>query len=220
VKPEAIVFDMYGTVANLDAVNKACVELVGDPTQFGSLWRLKQLEYTFLLSMMGDYRDFWQVTEAALQFTVDATGAQLTQGQQSSLMESWLRPEPFEDAVGCLKKLRGRYPLAILSNGGPRMLREGLKHAGLNSFFDEVLSVDEVKAFKPSPEVYDLAQQRLRVSKEKVFFVSSNSFDVVGSKKYGFHTCWIRRAVSPLDPLGQPPDHIVRNFEELARLVG
>lgn len=219
MKPDAIVFDMYGTVADLAAVREACENLVADPGQFATLWRAKQLEYTFLLSLMRNYLDFWQVTEASLQFAIEATGAGLTQGERSSLMQSWLRPEPFEDALAGLRSMGGRYPLAILSNGSPRMLREGLKYAGLEQLFDPVISVEEVGVYKPSPDVYGLVQARMGISKEKTLFVSSNSFDVVGAKKYGLTTCWIKRAKSPLDPLGETPDYAVSGFDELALLT-
>jgi len=219
VKAEAIVFDMYGTVANLAAVTRACEDLVEKPAEFGSFWRMKQLEYTFLLSIMEDYQDFWQVTEAALHFTVKATREQLTQEQQSFLMEKWLRPEPFPDARDGLERMKGRYPLAILSNGSPRMLESGLEHAGLDSCFDQVISVEEVKVYKPSPAVYGLVPSRLGIAREGVLFVSSNSFDVIGAGKYGFQTCWIKRAENPLDLLGVEPDLVVSSFEELAFLV-
>jgi 2-haloacid dehalogenase len=219
MKPDGIVFDMYGTVADLSAVTKACEEVVTDPAEFGSLWRLKQLEYTFLLSLMEDYMDFWQVTESALQFTVETIEAQLTQQQKNLLMRSWLRPQPFQDALAGLRRMKGRYPLAILSNGSPKMLNEGLEYAGLETYFDWVLSVEEVQVFKPSPKVYGLAPTRMGIGKEGILFVSSNSFDVVGAKKYGFRTCWIRRMRGPLDPLGAEPNLVVSGFEELVGLL-
>ena len=219
MKPDVIVFDMYGTVANLSAVTEACANLVEDPARFGSLWRSKQLEYTFLRSLMEDYEDFWQVTGAALQYTIEVTGAQLTEKQRSSLMQSWLRPQPYEDAFKGLQEMKQRCLLAILSNGSSRMLTDGIRYAGLVSYFDHVLSVDAVRVFKPSPKVYGLVPDRLGVGKKQTLFVSSNSFDVVGAKKYGFQTVWIRREESPLDPLGEAPDHIVSSFEELSTLV-
>jgi 2-haloacid dehalogenase len=210
---------MYGTVANLDAVTRACAEFAEDPAEFGSLWRSKQLEYTFLLSLMDDYVDFWEATLMALEFAIDAAGEKFTKGQKDLLMNSWLRPEAYEDAYEGLQKLKRHFPLAILSNGSPKMLREGLKFAALDGFFDKILSVEKVRVFKPSPKVYELAPTELKVSKEKILFVSSNSFDVVGARKYGFHTCWIRRTEQVLDPLGEVPDHIVSSFEELASLT-
>lgn len=215
MKPEAIVFDMYGTVANLAAVTRTCSEAVKNPDTFGSIWRSKQLEYTFLLSLMEDYLDFWQVTESALQFTAAATGEELTHNTRNRLMQSWLEPEPYGDAVAGLKWMKDRYPLAILSNGSPQMLDQGLKYAGLEDYFDLVLSVADVRIFKPSPKVYGLAVSRLGVEKERVVFVSSNSFDVIGAKKFGFFACWIRRTESPLDSLGMKPNLIVSSFGEL-----
>ena len=107
----------------------------------------------------------------------------------------------------------------ILSNGTPEMLRAGLEHTSLDGYFDAVLSVEEVRAFKPDPRVYNLAHELIGAPREEVLFVSSNSFDVVGAKRYGFYTAWIKRVDAPLDPLGFTPDRVVADFGELAELV-
>ena len=219
VRFKGIVFDMYGTVADLSAVTAACQDLVEDAETFGTLWRRKQLEYTFLVTMMGDYKGFLELTRSALDFTCEALGAGLSDEEMSKLMQQWLEPSPYADAVGGLERLRGTCPLMILSNGTPDMLRLGLEHAGLDEYFDAVLSVEEVRAFKPDPRVYNLAHERVGAPREEILFVSSNSFDVVGARKYGFYTAWIKRLDGPLDPLGFTPNRIVTDFRELAELV-
>ena len=219
VRPKGIVFDMYGTVADLNAVTVACQDLVEDPKAFGTLWRTKQIEYTFLVTMMNDYKGFWELTRSALDFTCAALGAGLSDEEMTKLMQQWLRPSPYADAAEGLERLKGTCPLMILSNGTPEMLRVGLEHASLNSYFDAVLSVEETRAFKPDPRVYHLAHKRIGAPREEILFVSSNSFDVVGAKKYGFYTAWIKRVDAPLDPLGVSPDCTIANFGELAGLV-
>lgn len=210
-----IVFDMYGTVVDVGAVAEACRAIAPDPVAFNSQWRAKQLEYTFLRSAMGKYRDFWKVSEQALEFTITRFGLNINPAQRKQLMEAWLRPTPYPEVAAALPRLQERHQLAILSNGSPKMLRTGLGRAGLRSYFRWVLSADAVRTYKPSPKVYQLAPRRMRLQKRQILFVSSNSFDVLGAKSFGFKVCWINRAGAPLDPLGPRPDIVVTNFDEL-----
>ena len=214
-----IAFDMYGTVVDVGAVAEACRAIAPDPVAFNSQWRAKQLEYTFLRNAMGKYEDFWKVSEQALRFTIDRFGLTVTPEQRKQLMDAWLHPTPYPEVAAALPRLKDRYPLAILSNGSPKMLRTGLERAGLRSHFQWVLSVDAVRIYKPSPKVYALAPKNMRLPKQQILFVSSNSFDVLGAKSFGFKVCWINRAGLPLDPLGPRPDIVVKNFDELERAV-
>ncbi len=216
---KGIAFDMYGTLVDVAAVAEACTGIVPDPIAFVGQWRAKQLEYTFLCSLLGSYRDFSRVTEQALKFTTERFGLQVSPGERKTMMAAWLRPHPYPDVSRALARLRDRYSLAVLSNGSPRMLRTGLQRAGLMPHFRWVISVDRVRVYKPSPKVYQLAVTEMRLRKEAILFVSSNAFDVVGAKSFGFRVCWVNRAHAPLDPLGPKPDLIVRSLGELeARL--
>jgi len=209
-------FDMYGTVVDVAAVAEACREVAPDPVAFNTQWRAKQIEYTFLRSLMGKYQDFWKVSEQALEFTIQRFGLAMSPEQRRRLMEAWLHPTPYAEAAAALPRLAERYPLAILSNGSPKMLRTGLERTGLRRHFRWVISADAVKLYKPSPKVYQLAPKQMKLKKEEILFVSSNSFDVVGAKSFGFKVCWINRAGAPLDPLGPKPDLVVKSFDELA----
>lgn len=213
---KGIAFDMYGTVVDVGAVAEACKEVAPDPVAFNTQWRAKQLEYTFLRSLMGTYQDFWRVSEQALDFTIQRFGLAVSPEQRKRLMEAWLHPSPHPEVSGALPLLAERYPLAILSNGTPKMLRTGLEQTGLRRYFKWVISVDAVTLYKPSPKVYQLAPKQMRLKKEQILFVSSNSFDVVGAKSFGFKVCWINRTGAPLDPLGPKPDLVVKSFDELA----
>lgn len=210
-----IAFDMYGTVVDVGAVAEACKEVAPDPVAFNTQWRAKQLEYTFLRSLMGKYQDFWRVSEQALEFTIQRFGLEVGPEPRRRLLEAWLRPSPYPEVATALPRLKARYPLAILSNGSPKMLRTGLERTGLRAHFRWVISVDAVTLYKPSPRVYQLAPKHMKLKKEKILFVSSNSFDVVGAKSFGFKVCWINRTGAPLDPLGPTPDLVVRSFDEL-----
>lgn len=219
LRVKGIAFDMYGTVVDVGAVAEACKEVAPDPVAFNSQWRAKQLEYTFLRTLMGRYRDFWKVTEEALEFALQRFALQITPEQRQRLMEAWLQPTPYPEVAMALPLLKEEYVLAILSNGTPKMLRTGLERTGLRPHFRRVISADAVKLYKPSPKVYQLAPKHMRLQKSEILFVSSNSFDVVGAKSFGFKVCWINRIGSPLDPLGPKPGLVVKSFDELVQAL-
>lgn len=212
---KGIAFDMYGTVVDVGAVAEACKEVAPDPVAFNMQWRAKQLEYTFLRSLMGKYQDFWKVSEQALEFAIQRFGLAVSPEQRRELMEAWLRPTPYPEVASALPRLQERYALAVVSNGSPKMLRVGLETTGLRRHFRWVISVDAVKIFKPSPKVYQLAPKQMRLPKQQILFVSSNGFDVVGAKTFGLKVCWLNRAGAPLDPMGVKPDLLVKSFDEL-----
>jgi 2-haloacid dehalogenase len=216
---KGIVFDMYGTVVDVGAVAAACKEVAPDPIAFNTHWRAKQLEYTFLRSLMGRYQDFWKVTEEALEFTIERFAIQVTPEQRRRLMDAWLHPTPYPEVAAALRRLKEKYLLAILSNGTAKMLLTGLDQTELRQYFRRIMSADSVKLYKPSPKVYQLALRHMPLKKGEILFVSSNSFDVAGAKNFGFKVCWISRTGIPLDPLGPKPDLIVRGFDDLVGAI-
>jgi 2-haloacid dehalogenase len=216
---KGIVFDMYGTLVDVGAVAEACKKVAAEPVAFNTQWRAKQLEYTFLRTLMGKYRDFWKVTEEALEFAIQRFGLQVSPEQRKQVMEAWLQPTPYPEVEAALPRLKEKYLLAVLSNGTPKMLQTGLERTGLRPHFRWVISVDAVKLYKPSPEVYRLAPKRMRLQKNEILFVSSNSFDVMGSQNFGFKVCWINRTGVPLDPLGLKPELVVKSFDELVEAI-
>jgi 2-haloacid dehalogenase len=189
----ALVFDAYGTLYDVQSVDGAVAEFCGDKAQLVTqLWRQKQLEYSWLRGLMGDYRDFWAVTRAALEFALDAAGVAVKREICDRLMAKYLALDLYPEAREALTALKG-YKLAILSNGSPAML-EALVHAsGVASLFEVVISVDRVRTYKPDPKCYELAISALGVGKDEVLFVSSNGFDVAGAKHFGFDVAWIDR---------------------------
>jgi 2-haloacid dehalogenase len=219
LRVRGIVFDMYGTLVDLGAVAEACKQVSPDPVAFNTQWRAKQLEYTFLRTLMGKYLDFWKVTEEALEFVIQRFGLQVSPEQRKRVMEAWLHPTPYPEVEAALPRLKEKYLLAILSNGTPKMLRSGLETTGIRRHFRWVISADAVKRYKPSPEIYRLAPKQMRLQKNEILFVSSNSFDVAGSKNFGFKVCWINRAGAPLDPLGTKPELMVKSFDELVEAI-
>ena len=203
---QALVFDAYGTLFDVHSVISACNRnFPGQGPALSQLWRAKQLEYTWLRSLMGRYEDFWQVTESALVFACKALNLSCPPATRAQLMEAYLHLTPFPEVPQALQAL-SRYSLAILSNGSPRMLRAAVESAGLAGVFSQVLSVDEVKVYKPSPSVYQLASRKMGVAESAIVFVSSNCWDVIGAKSFGLKTCWLNRSNAPVDELGFPPD--------------
>jgi 2-haloacid dehalogenase len=217
---KTIAFDLYGTLVDISALVPRCSEVSADGNGFCAMWRAKQLEYCYLTSLMGRYRDFMQVTERALDYTAARFGVTLDAQQRKRLLDGWLEPTVYSEVPSVLARLAEKYPLAVLSNGAPRMLESGLKATGIRPHFRWVLSAQSVKVYKPSPRIYQLAVQKTRTPKARILFVSSNSFDVVGAKSFGFKVCWLNRSEAQLDPLGLKPDLTASNLTELARSLG
>ena len=217
--PRAFVFDAYGTLFDVHSVMEAARAVTPDPHALSLLWRQKQLEYTWLRSLMGRYQDFWLVTGQALRFALRRLGITAGESQIEALMSAYLTLSPFPEVPAALRALRGR-PLAVLSNGSPRMLESAVRSSGLGAAFDHVLSVDAVGVYKPSPLVYDLAVRALNLPAGEVLFVSSNAWDVAGAGAYGFRTCWCNRANAPADELDVTPDYEVDRLDAILDKVG
>jgi len=215
----ALVFDAYGTLFDVRSVVSLCEELFpGRGVALSEMWRGKQLEYSWLRSVMGRYEDFWQVTQSALDFSCRTLQLSATPATQSRLMESYLDLKAFPEVIESLRKLSS-YQLAILSNGSPNMLKAVVANSGLDGIFSHVISVDAVRVYKPEPRVYELAVRTLRVNREAIRFVSSNCWDVIGAKAFGFRTFWVNRTGASADELGFIPDVVVRTLRELPGAV-
>ena len=208
----ALAFDAYGTLFDVHSVVAACeaaFPLHGEA--LSRLWRDKQLEYTWLLSLMGRYEDFWAVTEQALRYACQHLGLACDAATHTRLLKSY---DP--EVPAALARLAVNRRLVILSNGTPRMLAAVTRAAGLTEVFDELISVEAVRVYKPSPRVYALLPQRLGMPTEAIGFVSSNAFDITGAKAFGLRTYWVNRQDATPDGLGYPPDIVVQTLAELA----
>jgi 2-haloacid dehalogenase len=234
----ALVFDAYGTLYDTQSVLAKAEELCpGNGELVTQIWRLKQLEYSWLRSLVREYQDFWEVTRASLDFSLRAAGIEPTPSVRDPLMEQYLHLEPYPEVPAALAALDG-HRLAILSNGSPMMLEALVRNSGLARWIETAISVDRVRIYKPSPACYALVEEVLGITKPQVLFVSSNGFDVVGAKAFGFRVARIRRAggdapaAAPLDAsaifrilrgraeeLGYAPDHTVSALTELPQLL-
>jgi 2-haloacid dehalogenase len=210
------IFDAYGTLFDVHSVVEAGRDITNDPLTLSATWRQKQLEYTWLRSLMGRYEDFWAVTESALRYSVRRLGLTVTEAQIDRLMTAYLTLACFPEVKTALARLRDR-PCAILSNGAPAMLQAAVRSSGLGEALHHVLSVDTVKVFKPSPLVYALGAEAMGASADELLFVSSNAWDVAGAKAFGYQVAWCNRSGAPAEELGAPADYVVDTLDELPR---
>jgi 2-haloacid dehalogenase len=210
------VFDAYGTLFDVHSVVEAGRAVTADPAALSTLWRQKQLEYTWLRSLMGRYEDFWAVTEAALRYAVRRLGIPASEAQLAWLMEAYLRLACFPDVRDALTGLAGR-PRAILSNGAPKMLEAAVRASALQPLLEHVISVDRVRIYKPAPAVYALGPTTLGIAPDELLFVSSNAWDVAGAKAFGYRVAWCNRLGAPEEELGVRADHVIGSLAELPR---
>jgi 2-haloacid dehalogenase len=217
--PRAFLFDAYGTLFDVHTVVEAGRAVTNDPQALSALWRQKQLEYTWLRSLMDRYVDFWTVTQAALSFAIRRLRLRPSPGQVEALMEAYLSLATFPEVKAALAGL-APVPLGILSNGSPRMLEAAVRSAGLDGVFQHVISVDEVRVFKPSPRVYELGPRAFGLPAREILFVSSNAWDIAGAATFGYRTCWCNRLGVPMDDLEATPDHEVERLDQIAERVG
>jgi 2-haloacid dehalogenase len=218
VTAAAFVFDAYGTLYDVHSVVQRCDTFFpGKGAQLSQLWRAKQLEYTWQRSLMQRYVPFSTVTREALAYACEALSLDLTAERTDALMREYLMLAPYPDVAGALQKLKGGRQ-AILSNGSPDMLNPLVEHSGLR--FDAVLSVDSTGIFKPAPQVYEIATKALGVRPGDVAFASSNCWDALGAKSFGFRSYWINRMGAPVDRLGTAPDGILSSLGDLPGVLG
>ena len=218
---DACVFDAYGTLFDVHSAVAHGGAALGDKAPaVSALWRQKQLEYTWLRSLMGAHADFRQVTKEGLDYALAFHGIE-DPGLAARLMDLYLTLDAYPDAAPCLEALRaaGR-ATAILSNGEPEMLRAAVASAGLAALFDAVLSVEEVGIFKPDPRTYRLAVDRLQVPAERVCFVSTNAWDAAGAAYFGFRVAWLNRFGLRLERLPGSPAAVIEGLDELPGLLG
>jgi 2-haloacid dehalogenase len=222
---KACVFDAYGTLFDVhSAVATQYARLGQQADAISATWRSKQLEYTWLRSLMKQHADFWQVTADALDFALERHGVDIQTATQSglrgALMQAYQTLSPYPEVTATLAALRQRgFRLAILSNGSPTMLKAAVENAQLEDAFEVVLSVESVAVYKPDPRVYQLAVAQLALPREQILFLSSNGWDVGGAKSFGFRTFWINRTNAPIERLGNEPDAILADLAGLPRML-
>jgi 2-haloacid dehalogenase len=218
---QAVVFDLYGTLFDVHSVAlRAEGFFPSRGHELSLLWRQKQLEYTWLRSLMGQYVSFEQATADALVHASRQLGLPLDDERRRVLCEDYLQITPFPEVPAALRALKAlSIPLAILSNGSVRSIGAVVDHAGLRDAFAHLISVEEVGIFKPHASVYALVEKHLGLAPASVLFVSSNAWDATGARYFGFRVCWVDRQRGSFDELGQRPDHVVSDLQGVVELV-
>jgi len=219
---KACVFDAYGTLLDVGSAVAAESATLGErASELSALWRRKQLEYTWLRSLMRHHADFAHVTAEALDVSLETLGLRDDAALRARLLAAYVRLAPYPEVAGVLAALRRQgMRTAILSNGSSAMLQDGLAAAGIVELLDALISVEEVGVFKPAPEVYHLASSRLGLAAREIAFLSSNGWDVHGASAFGFQTIWVNRTAAPDERLPGTPVATIPTLAALPGLLG
>jgi 2-haloacid dehalogenase len=218
---KAVVFDLYGTLFDVHSVVGRCDTVFPSRgREISLMWRQKQLEYSWLRTLMGQYIPFEDATADALRYTCRHLGLGLDDAQARDLCDEYLRIRPFPEVPAVLRALNERgLPLAILTNGSVHSMTSVVQQAGLRGEFAHLISVEKVRLFKPHTQVYELSERAFGLSRSELLFVSSNAWDASGARHFGHPVCWVNRSGSGFEELGQRPDHIIESLEGLPSLL-
>ena len=216
---EAIVFDAYGTLFDVNSAAKRCKGKIGDKWEdFANFWRTTQLEYTWLRSLMKRHKNFWQVTEDSLDKSMKAF--KIDTSMKSELLNLYKVLSPYPEVKEVLKKLKEKeYRLAILSNGTPALLNELVKSNNLENIFDDLFSVEEIGIYKPDSRVYDMPIKKYQIKAGKIAFLSANTWDVSGGGNYGYNAIWTNRNNNVFDNLDYKPKNEINNLTQLLDII-
>ena len=216
---KAIIFDAYGTLFDVNSAAEKCKSKIGDKWEsFANYWRKTQLEYTWLRSLMNRHKDFWQITEDSLDKSMQAFN--IDASMKNELLDLYKILSPYPEVKETLEKLKEKkYKLAILSNGTPALLNELVKSNGIQNFFDDIFSIEEVKIYKPSSKVYDMPIKKYNIKKEEAAFLSANTWDVSGGGNYGFSSVWVNRNNNIFDNLDYTPKNEISGLNQLLDIL-
>ena len=214
---QAIVFDAYGTLFNVNSLDGILRDHFDQKSnQLSAMWRRKQLEYTWLRTLMGRYKTFSELTMDALKHSCQALELEYSEVIEQQLYHEYLKLEAYPEVYPTLNSLADMVDLGVLSNANHPMLDGAIERNNLQGFFKQVLSADSISLFKPRPEIYQLACDRLQLAPTQILFVSSNTWDVSGAKSYGLQVAWLNRFDGTMEELDFEPDYIL---DEMGQLV-
>lgn len=213
-------FDAYGTLLDVHSAVARNEDLLGpEANAISALWRSKQLEYSWVHTLMGHHQDFWTLTQRALDHALMMYGVR-DEMIRDALLQAYLNLEAYPDAEPCLQELKDReIKTAILSNGAPEMLEPAVQSAGLSGLLDAVLSVEKIGLYKPDPRVYQMGCDHFSVTPGSVVFLSSNPWDAAGAASFGFRAIWINRSGIPQEYPDSPPLDELDDLDTVAELL-
>ena len=212
---KAIIFDAYGTLFDVNSAAEKCKDKIGDKWEpFANFWRTTQLEYTWLRSLMGRHKDFWQITEDSLDKSMKSFN--INPSMKNELLNLYKILSPYKEVPETLKTLKEKkFKLSILSNGTPSLLNELVKSSNLNNLFDDIFSIEEVRVYKPNSKVYDMPVKKYKIKKDEIAFLSANTWDVSGGGNYGYQAIWVNRNNNIFDNLDYKPKLEIKNLSGL-----
>ncbi len=216
---KAIIFDAYGTLFDVNSAAEKCKNKIGNEWEaFANYWRTTQLEYTWLRSLMNRHKDFWQITEDSLDKSMKAFNIDVLMREE--LLNLYKVLSPFKEVPETLKTLKEKkFKLSILSNGTPSLLNELVKSNNLDSFFDDIFSIEEVGVYKPNAKVYDIPIKKYNIKKNEVVFLSANTWDVSGGGNYGYEAIWVNRNNNIFDILDYKPKNQIQSLKGLLDII-
>ena len=219
MKIKSVVFDAYGTLFDVNSAAEKCKDKIGDRwEEFTNFWRTTQLEYTWLRSLMKRHRNFWEITEDSLDKSMKMFN--IDKSMRNELLNLYKILSPYPEVEQVLNNLKKRkFKLAILSNGTPALLRELVTSNGLNNFFDDLFSIEEVMVYKPHSKVYEIPVKKYDLKADEIFFLSANTWDVSGGGNYGYNSIWVNRNKSVFDILDYKPKNEINNLTHLLDIV-
>ena len=216
---KSVVFDAYGTLFDVNSAAEKCKDKIGDKWEpFANFWRTTQLEYTWLRSLMKRHKDFWQITEDSLDKSMEVFN--IDKNMKVELLNLYKILSPYPEVKEVLENLKKKkLKLAILSNGTPDLLNELVNKNNLDTIFDDLFSIEEVKIFKPDSKVYNLPAKKYNVQPSEIVFLSANTWDVSGGGNYGYNSVWVNRNNSHFDNLDYKPKIEIKNLKGLLEIV-
>ena len=223
-----IAFDAYGTLFDVYSMGQLAEELFpGNGQAFALMWRDRQIEYTRLVTMSDPnpngskyYLPFWELTIRSLRYVCKRMSLTLSSDDEKRLMDQYAKLTSFDDSLAVLKTIKGRgIATAILSNGSKDMLTSVVESNGLKPYLDKVVTVEEVRLFKTSPQAYELLLKAFPVKKEEILFVSSNAWDALAAKWYGFDVFWVNRLAHPYEEIGEKPDYEGNSLSKVLEVI-
>ena len=218
-KPKAIIFDAYGTLFDVNSAAEKSKNKIGDKWEaFANYWRTTQLEYTWLRSLMHRHKDFWQITEDSLDKSIKVFN--INKDMKTELLNLYKKLSPFSEVKETLENLKKKeIKLSILSNGTPELLNTLVVFNKLDTIFDDIFSIEEVRIYKPDSKVYDLPVNKYKIKPNEIIFLSANTWDVSGGGNYGYNSIWVNRNNIVFDNLDYKPFKEIKSLQQLLDIV-